>query len=75
MFIGKGLKGICDEASHFLIGKSEDKEKKNNTFIRIYGYQVKPILLPNFFLDKHFVAEIFRRYIPWMNLLDKKKER
>jgi len=51
---------IYRHTKFFLWGKGMHKERQSNTVIQIYGFQGKPLILPNFFIDMYFVVEVCR---------------
>jgi hypothetical protein len=60
MLVGVDPKSITQEAEDFLKGKGICIQEENHTYIRLYGCQENPLLLPIFFCDRYYVMKVCR---------------
>jgi hypothetical protein len=44
-------------------------------FIRLYGFQGKPSLLPFYFFDRLFTVEVCKQYKYWVNFFNEKRKK
>jgi hypothetical protein len=65
---------ITQEALNFLKGKGIYVYEEESTYIRLYGFEGKPFLLPNFVCDRYFFVEVCRQYKSWSSFFDKKRK-
>jgi hypothetical protein len=65
---------VSQEALDFLKGKGICVYKEKSTYIRLYGFEGRPFLLPNFVSDRYFVVEVCRQYRSWSSFFDKKRK-
>jgi hypothetical protein len=50
------------ELTVFLAGKGVFENRDEFSYIRLYGFQGKPFLLPYYVCDKLFIVEVCRKY-------------
>jgi hypothetical protein len=65
---------ITQEALNFLKGKSIYVYGEESTYIRLYVFEGKMFLLPNFMCDRHFFAKVCRQYKSWSSFFDKRRK-
>jgi hypothetical protein len=75
MFTGEAPTRITQEAEDFLKGKGVCVHQEDHAYIRLYGYEGSPFLLPIFARDRYFVAEVCRQYKAWSIFFDRKRKR
>jgi hypothetical protein len=65
---------ITQEVEDFLKGKGICMHEEDHSYIRLYGYEGSPFLLPTFFCDRYFVVELCRQYKTWSTIFYKKRK-
>jgi hypothetical protein len=63
------------EVVSFLVGKGVFKTLDDFSFIRLYGFQGKPSLLPFYVSDKLFTIEFCKQYKLWAHFFNKKRKK
>jgi hypothetical protein len=62
MIHGSSTPRLSNESTTFIVGKGVFKVQDEFSYIRLYGFQGKPFLLPYFVYDKFFMVEVCRQY-------------
>jgi hypothetical protein len=63
------------EAATFLVEKGIFETLEDFSFIRLYGFQGKPSLLPFYVSDKLFTIEVCKQYKYWAHFFNEKKKK
>jgi hypothetical protein len=66
--------GLKEEAIKFLIRKGVYILEEKFTYIRTFGFEGKPFLLPHLVCDNFFVFELCRQYKVWSTLFYKNRK-
>jgi hypothetical protein len=74
MLTGTEPTRVTEATLDFLKGKGVCVFEEQFTYIRIFGFEGKPLLLPRFMCDIFLVYELCRQYRTWSLFFDKKRK-
>jgi hypothetical protein len=63
------------EVASFLSEKGVFEALEEFSFLRLYGFQGKPLLLPFYVSDRLFVIEVCRQYKYWAHFFNEKRKK
>jgi hypothetical protein len=75
ILIRTDLARVIEAAMDFLRGKGVCVFEEKFTYIRLFNFKGKPLLLPQFVCDRFFVYELCRQYRTLSLLFDKKRKK
>jgi hypothetical protein len=75
MIDGSSTQRLSNEATIFLTGKGSFEVQDRFSYIRLYGFQGKSLLLPYCFSDKFFIIEVCKKYKSWAYLFNEKRKK
>jgi hypothetical protein len=75
MIHGSSTPRLSKEATTFLVGKGVFEVQDEFNYIRLYGFQGKPFLLPYYVYDKLFMVEVCKHYRSWAHFFNEKQKK
>jgi hypothetical protein len=75
MLTGMEPDKLTEAVVNFLVGKGVYIFEEKFTYIRLFGFEGKPFLLPCFVCDIFFIYELCRQYKVWSTFFDKKRKK
>jgi hypothetical protein len=74
MIHGLAMSRLLLETASFLSEKGVFEELEKISFLRLYGFQGKPFLLPFYISDRIFIIEVCRQYKYWTHFFNEKRK-